>query len=135
AELTSAHEQFLDQALAGLAQDGKIISVHLVLFVEMVKGRPWTPATLREVGGIEGLGATFLEEMLGARAVNPAHCRHQKAAQAVLNALLPEQGSDIRGHMRSHQELLAASGLAQRPCAFDALLRILDTELRLIAPT
>src|SRR5205823_4761639 len=82
---TSAHEQFLDQALAGLAQDGQIICVRLVLFVEMVKGRPWTLATLKEVGGIEGLGVAFLEEMLGTCAVNPAHRRHQKAAQAVLN--------------------------------------------------
>jgi len=134
-ERTTAHEQFLDQALAGLAQDGQIICAGLILFVEMVKGRPWTPATLKEVGGIEGLGVTFLEEMLGTRAVNPAHRRHQKPAQAVLNALLPDLGSDIRGHMRSHQELLAASGLAQRPTALDDLLRILDTELRLIAPT
>ena len=134
-ELNSAHEQFLDQALAGLAQDGRIISVHLVLFIEMVKGRPWTPATLKELGGIEGLGATFLEEMLGVRAANPAHRGNQRAAQAVLNALLPEQGSDLRGHMRSHQELLAASGLAQKAVAFDDLLRVLDTELRLITPT
>ncbi len=132
---TNAHEQFLDQALAGLAQDGQIICVRLILFVEMVKLRPWTPATLKEVGGIEGLGVTFLEEMLGERAVNPAHRRHQQAAQAVLSALLPDQGSDIRGHMRSHQELLAASGLTQRPSAFGDLLRILDTDLRLIAPT
>jgi eukaryotic-like serine/threonine-protein kinase len=132
---TSTHEEFLDQALAGLAQDGQIICVRLILFVEMVKGRPWTPVTLKEVGGIEGLGVTFLEEMLGSRAVNPAHRRYQKASQSVLNALLPDHGSDIRGHMRSHQELLAASGLAQRPSAFDDLLRILDTELRLIAPT
>jgi formylglycine-generating enzyme required for sulfatase activity len=37
--------------------------------------------------------------------------------------------------MRSQQELLAASGLAPRPLEFGGLLRILDTELRLIAPT
>ena len=55
-------EPFLDQAIAGLAQDGKVISVRLALFAEMVKGKPWTPATLREVGGTEGVGVTFLEE-------------------------------------------------------------------------
>src|SRR5262249_27034766 len=55
-ELTTAHEQFLDQAVAGIAQDGKVISVRLALFAEMVKGKPWTPATLRDVGGIEGIG-------------------------------------------------------------------------------
>ena len=37
--------------------------------------------------------------------------------------------------MRSHAELLAASGHASRPRDFDDLLRILDGELRLITPT
>ena len=36
--------------------------MRLALFAEMVKGKPWTPATLREVGGTEGVGVTFLEE-------------------------------------------------------------------------
>jgi energy-coupling factor transporter ATP-binding protein EcfA2 len=33
-------ERFVEQAVAGLAQDGKVISVRLALFAEMVKGRP-----------------------------------------------------------------------------------------------
>src|SRR6516162_2885190 len=33
---------FLDQAALGLAQDGKVISVRLALFAEMMKGKPWT---------------------------------------------------------------------------------------------
>ncbi len=37
--------------------------------------------------------------------------------------------------MRSHAELLAASGYANRPKDFDELLRILDSEIRLITPT
>ena len=49
----------------GLARDGRIISVRLALFAEMAKGKPWTPATLREVGGMEGIGVTFLEETFG----------------------------------------------------------------------
>ena len=40
---------------------------------------------------------------------------HQKAAQAVLKALLPESGTDIKGQMRSHEELLEASGYAEPP--------------------
>ena len=59
---TPEQESFLSQAVAGLAQDGKVISVRLALFAEMVKGKPWTPATLQEVGGTEGVGVTFLEE-------------------------------------------------------------------------
>ena len=61
-DLSKDQQAFLDQAISGLAQDGKIISVRLALFAEMVKGKPWTPATLREVGGTEGVGVTFLEE-------------------------------------------------------------------------
>jgi serine/threonine protein kinase/formylglycine-generating enzyme required for sulfatase activity len=132
---TKDHDAFLDQTLAGLAQDSKVISVRLALFAEMVKGKPWTPATLKEVGGMEGVGVTFLEETFTTSTAPPQHRLHQKAAQAVLRALLPEQGTDIKGQMRSHEDLLAASGYAARPRDFDALLRILDAELRLITPT
>ena len=49
------------------------------------------------------------------RQANPEHRLHQKAAQAVLKALLPETGTDIKGQMRSRQELLEASGYAEPP--------------------
>ena len=58
---------FLDQAVAELAREGKVICVRLALFAEMVKGKPWTPATLEEVGGTEGVGVTFLEETFSSR--------------------------------------------------------------------
>src|SRR5205085_8600363 len=132
--LTSAQEAFLDQAVAELAQDGKIISVRLALFAEMVKGKPWTPTTLREVGGTEGVGVTFLEETFTASTAPPQHRLHQKAAQAVLKALLPDAGTDIKGHMRPRQDLLEASGYADRPHDFAELIRVLDSEVRLITP-
>ena len=124
----------LSQAVEGLAQDGKVVSVRLALFAEMVKGKPWTPATLKEVGGTEGVGVTFLEETFGSPDANPKHRLHQKAAQAVLKALLPEPGPASRA-MKSDAELMEASGYAQRPGDFDDLIRILDAELRLITPT
>jgi eukaryotic-like serine/threonine-protein kinase len=126
---------FLDQAVAGLAQEGKVISVRLALFAEMVKAKPWKPATLKETGGADGVGVTFLNETFTASTAPPQHRLHQKAAQAVLRALLPEAGADIKGHMRSQQELLEASGYASRLKDFGDLLRILDRELRLITPT
>jgi eukaryotic-like serine/threonine-protein kinase len=128
-------DSFLDQSIAELAQDEKIISVRLALFAEMVKGKPWTVATLKEVSGTEGIGLTFLEETFSASTAPPAHRLHQKAAQAILKALLPESGTDIKGQMRSRQELLEVSGYANRPRDFDDLIHILDPELRLITPT
>ena len=55
--------------------------------------------------------------------------------QSVLKALLPESGTDIKGQMRSRQELLEASDYGNRPRDFDDLIHILDPELRLITPT
>jgi eukaryotic-like serine/threonine-protein kinase len=128
-------KQFVDQAVRGLAQEGKVVCVRLALFAEMMKGKPWAPATLKEVGGTEGVGVTFLEETFGAATAPPEHRFHQKAARAVLKALLPESGTDIKGAMRSHAELLQASGYAGRPKDFDDLLRTLDGETRLLTPT
>ena len=87
------------------------------------------------MGGTEGVGLTFLEETFSASTAPPEHRLHQKAARAVLKALCPRSGTDIKGQMRSRQELLEASGYANRPRDFDDLIRILDLELRLITPT
>src|SRR5262249_56005022 len=110
-------------------------SGRLALCAERRQGKPWTRATLWEVGGPQGVGLTFLEENFSASTAPPEHRFHQKAAQAVLKALLPESGTDIKGQMRSRQELIDASGYASRPKDFDDLIRILDPELPLITPT
>ncbi len=128
-------KDFLKESVNGLAEEGKVISVRLALFAEMMKGKPWTPVTLKEVGGTKGVGVTFLEETFSASTAPPEHRLHQKAAQAVLKALLPETGTDIKGQMRSRQELLEASGYVNRHRDFDDLIHILDPELRLITPT
>ena len=49
-----------------------MISVRLALFAEMVKGKPWTPATLKEVGGTQGVGVTFLDETFSATTAPPS---------------------------------------------------------------
>jgi serine/threonine protein kinase/formylglycine-generating enzyme required for sulfatase activity len=134
-ETSREQRDFLKEAVAGLTVDGKVICVRLALLAEMMKTRPWTPAALKEVGGTRGVGLAFLEETFSADTAPPLHRLHQAAARATLKALLPDAGTDIKGHMRSDDELLAASGYAGRPSAFEDLIRILDRELRLITPT
>ena len=134
-EDSKEHDAFLDQAIASLSENGKVIPVRLALFAEMVKGKPWVPATLKEVGGFEGVGVAFLEDTFSAATGPPEHRLHQRAARSVLKSLLPASGADIKGHMRSEDELLEASGYAKRPGDFEHLLQILDGELRLLTPT
>src|SRR5271165_202741 len=133
-EMTGAQNEFLHQTIEGLSQEGRVISVRLALFAEMLKGKPWTPETFEQVGGAEGVGVTFLEETFSARTAPPSYRIHQKAAQAGLRALLPEAGSNIKGNMRAYDELLVVSGYGSRPNEFDELLHILNCELRLISP-
>ncbi len=132
---TKESREFLDQAIQELAQDGKVTCVRLALFAEMMKGKPWTPASLKAVGGSAGVGVAFLEETLSAVTAPPEHRYHQKAARAILKALLPESGTDIKGHMLPHADLLNISGYGNRPNDFDDLMRILDREIRLVTPT
>ena len=134
-QITAQQQHFIDSVTNGLAENGKVVSVRLALFAEMVKGKPWAPETLDSVGGTDGIGANFLEEMLGSRASNPEHLHHQDAARQVLMSLLPDVGTNIKGHMRSHEELLEVAKYQSRRSEFNELLRILDGKLRLITPT
>src|SRR5258708_1243951 len=101
----------------------------------MIDGMLWSTAALKEVGGTEGVGVTFLEETFSAATAPPPHRYHQRAVRRVLQALLPESGTAIKGHMRSAAELLEASGYATRANDFADLLHMLDSQLRPVTPT
>lgn len=134
-DVSADERQFVKTVVRGLAQDDQVVSVRLSLFADMVKNKPWTAATLKQVGGTEGIGINFLEETFSSPRANPDHRQHAVAARHVLRALLPDSGVDILGHMRSRTDLLDASGYLGQPSSFAILLRILDSELRLITPT
>src|SRR5262249_26558867 len=70
---TSEQDAFLEQPFAGFSQEGKVIRGRLALFAEMVRGKPWPPAMLKEVGGTAGVGETFLEETFTASTAPPQH--------------------------------------------------------------
>ncbi len=128
-------DEFLKASVSGLAQQEKVICIRLALFAEMMKGKPWTLAALNEVGGTEGVGMAFLDATFSAATAPAAYECHLPGVIGVLQALLPESGADIKGHMRSRYELLIAAGYTRSMDAFGELLRILDSEVRLITPT
>jgi formylglycine-generating enzyme required for sulfatase activity len=130
---TKQQKEFVNQAVHELAEDGKVACVRLALFAEVMKQRPWDLATLKAVGGIEGIGMTYLEETFSARSAPPKHRLHEQAAQRVLIQLLPESGSNIKGRMISYDELLKASRYTCRE-DFDDLMKLLDTDLRMVTP-
>jgi serine/threonine protein kinase len=129
--LTREQESFLDHAVAALSEDDVVIPVKLALLADMLKDKDWTPATLK--GGFEEVGRIFLEETFGEKAP-PEHRPFRKAAQQVLKTLLPAGDANIKGARQSREALLAASGYDGQSRDFEDLLRILDSETRLITP-
>ncbi len=129
---TQDQQEFVRQAIQGLSQDRKVISVRIALLADMMKSRDWTPEALKEVGGIEGVGVTFLEEMFGSRHTPIQHRQHQEAVRGFLAALLPSTGTDIKGSMQSAASLQKAAGYEQKPREYQELIEILDKNLRLI---
>ena len=108
---------FLDQAIAELAQGGKVVlgaarSLCRDGEREAVDARQ--PARSRRGRGRRR--DVSRRDVQSHRRPTPGTGMHQKAAQAVLKALLPDSGTDIKGRMRSEQELQAAAG-TRRPAA------------------
>lgn len=132
--ISGEQNEFLDQAVEGLAEGERVVCVSLALLAEMVKDRPWTPATLEEIGGIRGVGIAFLDNAVGDRAQHPVLRPNRAAAQAILEALLPPAGLNLKERVRSFHELMVAAGCQGRRRDFEAVLRVLDGELRLITP-
>ncbi len=111
-----------------------ILPVRLALFSLVFQSREWTTKSLEEIGGVGRLEAEFFDNLFNFEYSNRKYRAHQKAAQSVLGALLPESGSEIERPRRLWQELLDASGYAEHPEKFKDLVRILDKELFLITP-
>ena len=132
--LTVQQETFVKQAVASLASDEKVISIQLSLFAEMVKEKEWNVSTLEQLGGLEGVAVTFLEAQFGDNSKSSRLAQHQEAARKVLKALLPNHGGSIKGNSRPITELREIAGYEHNPSAFDELIHILDSEMRMLTP-
>jgi formylglycine-generating enzyme required for sulfatase activity len=127
-------DRFIEQAVELLCEGNFVTPVRLAAFAELTRHQDWNASTLKHLGGGQGWGVALLETHLGEEVVNPTHRQHRSAARKVLAALLPDDRTTLKGHMRSSTELMAAAGYIDRPREFDALIHLLDKELRLITP-
>ena len=131
---TREQHEFIREAIQGLSNDGKVIPVQIAILADMMKQQRWTMATLESVGGVKGVGVTFLEEMFGSNRAPVSHRQHRDAVRGLLAVLLPAIGTDIKGSMKSASMLQQAAGYEQKPHEFQSLIAILDKNLHLITP-
>ncbi|MBX3416001.1 MAG: protein kinase [Pirellulaceae bacterium] len=133
-QMTKVQRRFIQEAIEGLAEHDRVVSIRLAIFAEMFRGRPWTPTELSRMGGAQGVGYKFLENTFDAAHANPRHRALQREARLLLEALVPPAGQQIRGRMVLVDELRDACEMNNRPLEFNELLKVLDNELRLITP-
>lgn len=127
-------EKFVEQAVEALAEDGRVTPVRLAMLTEMLRNAPWTPATLRQFGGREGLEVAFLRERLTGAAAHPEFRRRPDLVRRILQALLPIESVSIRQHTVTAEEIIVRGGMEENPEIVRDLLRLLDREVRLITP-
>ena len=133
--LTSDQAAFLKEATSGLEQIGRLEPVQIALLSEMIKNKPWTPATLKELGGIQGLGVSFLEERLAGASAHPLLRSQLPVVRRILTELLPADDTIIKPPACAQSLLLERlEGIASEE-TLRKLLSLIDTEVRLITPT
>ncbi|TWU16727.1 bifunctional serine/threonine-protein kinase/formylglycine-generating enzyme family protein [Allorhodopirellula heiligendammensis] len=131
--LEPEQREFVHALVDSVAEDGKVISIHLVVLAQMLRGRDWNRKSLASIVGAEGIDVNFLDATFHDSIASPPHRAMEVPARAVLAELLPEVGSNIKGQMKDASRLREVSGLNQGD--FDELVQALDGELRLITPT
>ena len=133
--LTADQTAFLKEATNGLEQIGRLEPVQIALLSEMIKGKPWTPATLKDLGGIQGLGVSFLEERLAGASAHPLLRSQLPVVRRILTELLPADDTIIKPPACAQSVLLERlEGIASED-TLRKLLSLIDTEVRLITPT
>ena len=135
-EPSAAERKFIQEVVHERAEaegsEGKLVSVHLALLAELLKDRPWTPETLHSLGGVGQVGYHFLKANFDH---GTPYGRFAPAALALLDALLPDSGTDLKGHARPVSELQRIAAEAAPAANFNELIKVLDGQLRLITPT
>ena len=133
--LSESQSEFLGQVVKELSENEKVAGAGIALFAEAFQNKEWSRESLGEFGGAHGVGVAFLNDLF-VNSSAPKRFRSQvQAVQNCLLALLPETGSNLKGHMVSRSKLKEVSGYRRNGEKFEKLLGILDKELRLITAT
>ena len=117
-ELSPEQSAMIKGSVESLADDQKVVPVRLALFAEMMKEKAWTRATLKQLGGTEGVGVEYLRASFSASSAPASHRQHQQAIRNVLAALLPEPGRDIRLRMTPLRRPVEGGTLRESPTGF-----------------
>jgi serine/threonine protein kinase len=131
--LNSQQRRFIKEAVASLANRGKVICVHLAVFAETAKNQAWNYAEFKSVGGWEGIGREYISATFSAPETPGYIKKNSQDAWAILRQLLPDNESELKGRTVGKSAIRNNAGLADQTTKFDQLLGFLESDSNLIS--
>jgi serine/threonine protein kinase len=129
---TKDHHAFCHAAVEAMSNKRKVIPVQIALFAEMMKSREWTRRSISALGGISGVGVSYLDELFGERHTPIQYRNLREASRRILTALLPPKGVEIKGVTRSRSELRERARYQDGDQEFDNAITLLHQQLKLV---
>lgn len=126
---------FVEQAVASIEQRGHVICGHLALLAEMMKSRAWSSVNFQQIGGWRGVAVQYLDQSFHEDSARAGVRPWLSAIREVLNALLPDQVSDIKRPAMDKEEILERCPNLTNGRHLEVVLEMLETEFRLVQRT
>lgn len=131
APLTESQKEFIDQAIEGLAEDKQVICVRIAIFAELMRGYEWTPQSLTEIGGAEGVAVRFLHDALESKNAPMSRRTYLEPCHELLRAILPDADLELKASSQTKSDWIAAAGLSESAETSEAI-EVLVNDLRVI---
>ncbi|MCG8599064.1 MAG: SUMF1/EgtB/PvdO family nonheme iron enzyme, partial [Verrucomicrobiales bacterium] len=135
AELERAQKRFVRTVIREIAVDGRVSPVQLSLIVEKFRDRPWEVAEWDRVGGISGIGVSYVKSCFEKHFSDEQRPVMVEASHRIFRELIPEDASKIKGESRSRSELRELVSSLGVVVEFDQLIYLLVRTFRLLSPS
>lgn len=134
--LSKPQKKFIEQAVAAISKQGRVVCIHLVVLAETIKDREWGQRDYQSLGGWEGIGREYIAGIFNNLQTPSYVKRHAKDAWLILQSLLPQllNHEQIKGQALRLASIQERAGLIGQDTRFQELIRFLEVEARLIAP-
>lgn len=130
--LTRPQKLFVQEAIKSLSDDGKVICVHLSVFAQIAKDREWTSSELRNLGGLQGVGVRFLDDIFPSSERSWNSDATEEIAKTIFRELLGDM-RNIKGKFKTEDELYAACDEKVSRKMFDSVLSRMESEHCLVS--
>lgn len=129
--LDANQRKFVELSIDQMADQGKVVPIHIAMFAQMVDPESWHLTELKKKGGWQGIGIRFLNKIFSDKRL----ANSESICRELLAQLLPESDSEIKGAEKSLSQLMPADASERFKSRLLRVLDLLDREFRVITPT